>query len=736
MQENKNVVVEEDDDILFDLMQLWKLFKKNWKWFPISILSCLFIAALYLWFTPATISVTGKMELINKSKNSSSGLSAGLAMLNSLPLGLGSSFGGGSLGIDAEKEILMSNTLVSNVVKELGLYTEYRLCRWGRKSLLYQNNPITVSLDSAHVQWFDDELPLTFHQIQLTVSKNSSGYKVKTKLVENKEETKLPTQTFSSLPATIETEVGTLTITENILPPKHAENFEKNYMLEVTITPPSKSADSFIARLAADPPTKTITNILNITLQDQNLMRGLDFINNLVDAYNQRANDEKNEEACKTDEFVNARLAKIDVELGSSDDAWENSKKQYQITTPEVDAQEALKKKSEYEARLIVIGTNLQMHDYLSEYVNDPANLYEVIPLGFARGASSPSDDGSTTSVSQDYSSVVARHNSLVNQRKDLLRSMSELSPQVQRLTKSIEELHPTIQLMMKRDREQLLMQKNTLDREYTRYSGRVGSVPQVERVFTEIGRQREIKQAVYLLLLQKREETAMDLANTTDKGRLIDKVTSVDGSSKPQKKKILAVAFLLGALFPMGILYLLQMLKTKVDTLDELEAITQLPFLLEIPNTDYDEAIRSLRTKLLLQLKPGQNAILVASQNDGDGKTFIAQHLTDSLNAIGKKTLFVNGDMRNSDSQSIQGHPADILASEAFTQLIVQAKATNDFVIIDSPALDKYVDSLQLAPFADATLYVVKAGSTLKSDIQTLNNETRLPEPLLVFNN
>ena len=735
MQENKNTMF--DEDVFYNgLMNLFQLFKKNWKWFPVSILACLFVAALYLYFTPTTVSVTGKMELINKSKSSSSSLSAGLAMLNSLPFGLGSSLGGGSLGIDAEKEILMSNTLVSNVVKELSLYTEYRLSRWGRKSLLYQNNPIVVSLDSAHVQWIDDELPLTFHQIQLTVSKNSSGYKVKTKLVENKEETKLPTQSFASLPATIETEVGTLTVTENILLPKQTKAFEKDYTLEITITPPSKVADSFIARLAADPPTKTITNILNITLQDQNLMRGLDFINYLVDAYNQRANDEKNEEARKTDEFVNARLAKIDVELGSSDDAWENSKKQYQITTPEVDAQEALKKRSEYEARLIVIGTNLQMHDYLSEYVNDSANLYEVIPLGFARGASSPSDDGSTTSVSQDYSSVVARHNSLVNQRKDLLKSMSELSPQVQRLTKSIEELHPTIQLMMKRDREQLVMQKNTLDREYARYSGRVGSVPQVERVFTEIGRQREIKQAVYLLLLQKREETAMDLANTTDKGRLIDKVTSVDGSSKPRKKMVLAVAFFLGALFPMGLLYLLQMLKTKVDTLDELETITRLPILAEIPNTDSDESIRNLRTKLLLQLKTGQNAILVASQNDGDGKTYIAQHLADSLTAIGKKTLFVNGDMRNSDSQSIQGHPADFLASEEFAQQIAQAKADNDFVIIDTPALGKYVDAFQLAPFADATLYVAKAGSTCKSDILTLNNDIRLPHPLLVLNN
>ena len=129
-------------------------------------------------------------------------------------------------------------------------------------------------------------------------------------------------------------------------------------------------------------------NILNVSLTDENLLRGIDYVNHLVEAYNQHANDEKNEEARKTDEFVNARLAKIDAELGSSDAAWENSKKNFQITTPEVDAQEALEKKSVYETQLVAIGTELQLHDYLSDYVNDPANLYEIIPSGISSVAS------------------------------------------------------------------------------------------------------------------------------------------------------------------------------------------------------------------------------------------------------------------------------------------------------------------------------------------------------------
>ena len=472
-------------------------------------------------------------------------------------------------------------------------------------------------------------------------------------------------------------------------------------------------------------------DIFNISLTDENLLRGIDFVNHLVDAYNQRANDEKNEEARKTDEFVNERLAKVDAELTSSDAAWENSKKNFQITTPEVDAQEALTKKSTYEAQLVAIGTELQLHDYLSEYVNDPANLYEIIPAGMVGGAGSESGSLAASGGIAGTASLLTQHNTLVNQRKDLLKSVSEMSPQLQRVNQSIQELQPAIQTALKRDRQQIVMRQNTLMREYGKYSGRIGNAPQMERVLTEIGRQREIKQGVYLVMLQKREETAMELANTTDKGKLIDPPTADPASTKPQKKMILLVALFLGALLPMGILYLLQMFKQKIDTRQELEAATRIPVLTEIPHKDSDEAIRNLRTNLLLNLKENQKAILVASQNEADGKTFIAQHLAESLNAIGKKTLLIDGDLRKSNRG---GHPADILAGEAFAKQIAEAKTANDYVIFDSPAMSQYADAYQLATFADATLFVVKAGKTAKSAIETLNVDNKLPNVMLTF--
>lgn len=729
-------VTSREEVIRVDFKQLFSLVVMHWLWLVISVIVCVSIAGIYLWFTPSTVTVSSKMEIIDKSKNNS-GMSAGLAMLNSLPMGLGGSISGalgGGGSVDSEKELILSNSLITNVVKDLKLYTEYRDCKWGRKTLLYQNNPIEVTLDEAHVAWLDAELPLFYHQIKLTITKDNNGYLIEPTIVEGKNEFDLPSQTFEKLPATLKTECGVLSFTENKLSERFAKPFEDGYTLEVKITPPTIAASVFKGRTSFEAPNKKLTNIANISITDENVMRAIDCVNHLVNAYNQRANDEKNEEALKTDEFVNARLAKIDTELGSSDAAWENSKKNFQIADPEVDAQEAISKKSEYEAKLVAIGTELQLHDYLNDYINDPANLYEIIPSGLSGDASSASDGSKNSSSAGGSASLIARHNTLVNERKDLLKSVSEMSPQILRLNESIKELHPTLKLAMKRDRQQLVMKKNVVEREFSHYSGRIGTAPQMERVLTEIGRQREIKQGVYLLMLQKREETAMELANVTDKGRLIDSPAIVPASNKPNKKLVFIVSVFFGVILPMGILYFQQMLKTRIDTRRELESVTKLPILAEFDKDNVDEAIRTLRTNLLLNLKNGQNTILVASANDGDGKSFIAKKLEDSLIAINKNVVLINGDYRSQVLPKGQ-HAADVLAGADFNAQIADAKTSNDYVIIDSPAIAKYTDAYQLAPFADITLYVVKEGVTNKSAIVSLTTDDKLPNPLLVFN-
>ena len=731
--EKENSVKPQAITPLIDFKQLWAMMLINWHWFVVSVLVCLFAAGLYLWFVPEKVTVTGKMEIKDKS-NKNGGLSAGMAMLNNLPMGLGSAIGGslgGSFAIDSEKEILMSNSLVRDVVRDLGLYTEYKLCKWGAKKMLYQDRPINVTLDYPHVLWLDEELPLYSHKIRLNIERSSEGYRVETIVKENKEKTKLPVQTFSALPATIKTEAGMITISENKLTEKQQKPFVDGYTIRVDIVPPVEAADNFLKNLTVAPPSKKVSNMLSISLNDENVMRGIDFVNHLVDAYNKRANDDKNEEARKTDEFVNARLARVDAELGSSDADWERYKKQFQITEPEVDAQEVMAKKSLYETQLVEIGTQLQLHDYLNEYVNDPDNLYEIIPLSIGTSSVS-SKGGDNSAVATQSASLIAQHNSLVSQRKDFLKSMSEKAPQVERLSESIKELHPVIKTAMKRDRQSILMKRSNVEREYGKYMGRVCSAPQQERVLTEIGRQREIKQGVYLVMLQKREETAMELANVADKGKLIENAAKLRNSEKPQKKLILLISFCLGLIIPFCAIYLLQMFKEKIDTSSDISHLGNKTLIGEIPLSDSDEAIRNLRTNLLLSLEPNQKVIMLASDKEGDGKSFLAKKLCDSLMAIGKKVNLLDLDMR---SKSSNIHPADFLSSEDFVQQMNDARVTNDFVVIDTPAMQMYSDAYQIAQYADVTCLVVKAGNTTKTVIEKYSKDARLPQIKLVLN-
>lgn len=248
----------------------------------------------------------------------------------------------------------------------------------------------------------------------------------------------------------------------------------------------------------------------------------------------------------------------------------------------------------------------------------------------------------------------------------------------------------------------------------------------------TDIGRQRNIKQGVYLVMLQKREETAMELANVSEKGKLIDETQVDPASVKPKKKIVLLTAVFLGTLIPLCILFLLSLLRSSIATMADLQKLTTLPIVGEIPRNGYDDAIRNLRTQLLQTLKPEQKVILVASNDAGDGKTFIAKQLAGSLTTIGKEAIYMDCDLRK---QHTPAHPADILAGKAFAAELKKAVSENDYVVLDSPALGAYADANQLAAFADATVYVVKAGQTRKSVVSALNKDSRLPDVHIVFN-
>ena len=731
--EMNSMEFQEEEAPLFDFKQLWMLFVLNWRWFIVSVVACVMIVYAYSLFRTNDDVVMNKIQIMGDSTQGGGTAAVGEAVsgaLNALPISLGSSIGGPN-NLETEKEVLSSKPLIRNVVKDLGLYAEYRVGNWMRTNVLYKTQPVEVTLDPAHLKWFDDQLPLVYHSINLTIQRTSSEYRVDVVADGNE----LPTQTLNSIPATVKTDIGTVTIAPNpLLNADQARAYEDGFKLMVSIIPPKTRAQLIASKLTIKPPSLNSANILDITLHDENYLRAIDIVNSLVDHYNQYGNEQKNESIRRNEEFVNSRLAKLDTELGSSDANWENYKRNHEIMDPEAAAVEVLEKKNEYESMLIELGVQLTLHDYQAEYVTDPANLYKVYPDGKTGGSAKKESSGGgsgAVDVVSTSTSPIERHNELVMERDDLLKSVSEKAPQILRLNEKIRDLQPAIKTALNRDRQKILIQRNAVEREYNKAANRFSAAPKMEREMTDIARQREIKQGVYLAMLQKREEVAMDMDKNTMKGQLID--DPMIGNSNRSLPMLVLGALILGLILPMGILYLLQMFKSRIDTKQELEETSKLPILSEVFLTSNDDAIRALRTNLLFNLKDGQKVIMLASHNGGDGKTYLAQRLADSLTQIGKKAQYLNLNLREDRAKAAQA--ADLLAGADVAKQIESLKAANDYLILDTPEMSKYADVYQVAQFADATIFVVKAESTDKSAVKAIAKDARIPNPMLVLN-
>ena len=729
---------------IFDANYLWQIFTHHKKWFALSVFLCLCLGAAYVYFTRPAFNIVGKMMIIDRRQSSSSSISsASSALLNQLPLNLGSSLNvGRSLGTESEKEILKTKLLAKDVVEDLGLYTEIRQQKLLKSRLLYKNQPINVTVSQECLQALNEGLYT--YGIRLTIDKTDAGYTFEGVLKKNKKKIEISEQTFAKLPAVIHTEIGDLTFTENVLPTEEErKRFEKDYRLKVTIIPSMTVATQFVKRLTIGSASKKATSIIQINLQDENIERGIDFVNSLVEHYNDRSNAERQEEAAKNEEFINGRLAKIDGELGLTDADYEKVKKQYNVTDPKVDAEEVMTKKSAYETQLVNIGIQQQLLDYLNEYVKDPANLNELIPMNTSAYGSDATGSQQNIfkggSYSGDATSLIKQHNALVTERNQLLTGVSEMSPHLQQINRQIKDLHPTILAAIQRDRQSIAIRRRLVEQEYNRYLSRVGNAPEQERVLTDVSRQRSIKQGVFVSLLQKREETAMELANTTDKGRLIDE-TMFQSKAKPRTKVALLVSLILGLLLPYIYFFSRRNLKPMIDSEVDLKLLTTLPQVGTIPalgKGNVDDAFRLIRNQMLRLLDEGKKTILVTSANQGDGKTFCATHLAEAFTRMGEKTICRHIFAVIPGSTDAAVHPADLLAHKDLLQTIANLRETYDIIILDSPELDPSNETL-IGGLADVICFVCRAGKTTKAAVERFGktNSDHCPStPCIVLN-
>ena len=406
----KDLIVDERKGASFSFQKIFAHLVLNWQWYILSVLICLLGAFLYLRYAQPIYQVTARMLVKDEEKKTFRPAKQILPNMEDFGIMNNSS------GFDNEVEILQSPVTVHNAVKRLKLYTEYRLDGRIRKQLLYANQPVSVDLDPMSLDTLDYYMFEGIRSFQVAITKVEKGYHADISLLYKGKVMKEYSEDLDSLGTSITTDYGTLSFMNN---PKYKNNvkdrFNNGEKLIVTIRPPMVAALGYMGRMGVTPTSKE-TSIAAIVVNDEDVKRAIDFVNTLVLCYNDQANEDKNEVARKTEEFINQRIEKIDAELGMTENSLENYKRRNAVTKLEADAAQSLQLSAQYASRLADINTQLQLIDYLRQYVDDPDNRYKVIPANIGM------DDKASTQLIADY-------NKMTQERNRLLRGASARRP-------------------------------------------------------------------------------------------------------------------------------------------------------------------------------------------------------------------------------------------------------------------------------------------------------------------
>ena len=753
----------------FNLAALWKIVVLHWYWIVLSTIVALGAAFSYLKYTRPVYA--SNMKILVKDEDSRSRMYRG-GQLALESMGVISN----SNGFDNELEILTSSNISQRVIKSLKLYVSYELDGRLRNHELYKNNPYIVDMP-------ENQLVDLHSLIQLKIDRQGDGVHVAGEIyVPRAKEPILFERSVKELPGSFNTPVGTITLQRN---PGVGAELPKQTMY-ATIMPLEYAAKAYGSRLSVSASSKT-TTVAVLNYLDTQPERAIDYLNELFRSYNEDANEDKNEVALKTEEFLKNRISAIREELDATESNLESYKKKNELINLTNDASNALNKLTEYQKEQVELETQLNLVTALLDYVDDPRNAFNVVPSNLGL-------------KDADMSNLLNKYNDYVLQRNRLLKSSSPENPYVKRLTAQLEEMWPTIRLSLKSVRENILTQKRSAEDQYNLFSRRVGEAPTQERSLNNIIRQQEIKVELYLMLLQKREENYISLNSTAAKARVIDDPRST-GQVSPKTKVILLGALVLGLCFPVGLIYLLGLLRYRIEGREDVEMLTKIPVLADIPlapksldgelslavrensNDMMEEAFRGLRTNLRFVLSEKENVIACTSCIPGEGKTFISTNLAMSLALLGKRVIIVGLDIRkprlvklfglssdhrgittflSSDSGDFQDldkqihhavlnpnldvlpagvippNPGELISREQLDHAIALLREHYDYVIVDTPPVGLVSDTLSAARVADMTIMVCRADYSPRNNFQLINalhHDNKMPKITLVLN-
>lgn len=731
----------------------------RWPWFVASVVVCLGIAALYLRYTTPVYNITASVIIKDDKKGGSIG---GMSALEDF--GLVSS----SKNIDNEIEIIRSKSLIKDVVTELNLHISY----WRKGSIhsveTYPLSPIQVDLATKETAKLKSPL-----SIELSVLPGGK-LDVQTTIDE-----KPYTAHFDQLPAALPTSAGILHFSQG----NDSTAVTEPVLLTVSVTSPLQMAKAYTQAFTVEPSSKT-TSIALLSLQNTNQQRGEDFINKLIEVYNRDANDDKNEVAEKTAQFINDRILLINQELGHTEQELESFKRNAGLTDLTSDAQLTLSTFSEYDKKRVENETQINLIDYLSDYLTTNKEAINTVL---------PANVGLTDT---SLSAMINQYNERVLERNRLLRNSSESNPAISRLQATLMDMKAGLRTTLNSVRKGLLITQSDLEQQSSRFNRRISNAPSQERQLVSISRQQEIKAGLYLMLLQKREENAITLAATTNNSKIIDDALADEDPISPKNKMIYLIALLFGISIPAAAIYLSTLFQYKIEGRMDVEKLTTVPIVGNVPvaanidgsiavhenqNDLMAETFRAIRTDMQFVLGEGQKVILVTSTTSGEGKTFVASNLAISFALLGKRVVIVGLDIRkpglnkafslsykeigitqylahprSTDLMSllqpsgitpnltllpggtIPPNPTELLALDALVDAIELLKQRFDYVILDTAPVGMVTDTLLIGRVADASVYICRADYTQKMDYELINElqkGNKLPHLCTIIN-
>lgn len=763
IDERKDKLGEQSEEQV-NIQELLFRYLIHWPWFVISIIICIACAWGYLRLTTPIYNISATVLIKDEKKGGGASMSSDLEKM-----GL-EGFVSSSSNVDNEIEVLRSKSLAREVVNNLGLFVTYMDEDEFPSKELYHTSPVLVSLTHQEA----DKLPGRMEINMILQPTGALGVQI---TVGEKEYRKQ----FDKLPAVFPTDEGTVAFFANndTLSAVCPENITKERHITAFINRPFSVLKEYVNSLSIAPTSKT-TSVVVISLENTNTRRGRDYINKLLEMYNINANNDKNEVAQKTAEFIDERIGIISKELGSTEQDLENFKRSAGITDLSSEAQIALTGNAEYEKKRVENQTQINLVMDLQRYMK--GNEYEVLPsnIGLQDAASAGAID---------------RYNQMLVERKRLLRTSTENNPTIINLDTSIRAMRTNVQATLDATLKGLQITKEDLAREASRYSRRINDAPTQERQFVSIARQQEIKSGLYLMLLQKREENAITLAATANNAKIIDEALADDNPISPKKTIVYLAALVLGVGLPVGVIYLIGLTKFKIEGRADVEKLTSLPVVGDIPLADektgsiavfenqnnlMSETFRNVRTNLQFMLENGKNVILVTSTINGEGKSFISANLAISLSLLGKKVVIVGLDIRKpglnkvfnipkkehgitqyltnttanlmdfvqpSDINknlfilpggTVPPNPTELLARGGLEKAIETLKANFDYVILDTAPVGMVTDTLLIGRVADLSVYVCRADYTHKAEFTLINElaeNNKLPNLCIAVN-